>query len=57
MGAMQFQKNKREGFYLEVYYVLSLNKDEETYKKFIISQTADRCDYNFMKNIRKRLGL
>ena len=34
-----------------------MNKDKEAYIKFIISQTADRCDYNFYEKYKEDMGI
>ena len=47
----------KEGFYFEIYYVENLNKDKESYMKFIISQTAGRCDYNFYEKYKEDIGV
>lgn len=47
----------KEGYFLEIYYVKNFNKEKEAYIKFIISQTAARCNYNFYKGYREDIGI
>ena len=49
-------KNNVKGFYLEFYYVDSLDKDIELYKQFMISQLKGVGDC-FFEKYRKSLGI
>ena len=51
------ENDKVEGFYIDVYYVLDFDKNKTIYKEFAVSQTANRCDYEFYKRYKEKVGI
>lgn len=49
------ENSELKGFYIDIYYVLDFDKDKTKYTEFAISQTANRCDYEFYKRYKENV--
>lgn len=51
------ENNKVKGFYIDIYYVLDFDINKTVYKEFAVSQTANRCDYEFYKRYKEKVEI